>query len=252
MKRRAFIILFALLLTAFSSVSVLAATSDRARVDDRAGLLNAGQRSEIEESLKKASDKLKMDVIVVTDTAIPDSYSQFSDNALRYAADLISDYSQDTILLLFCDNGTPGNRDYAFALRGEAKKTFDGSKLDTVENKVLPYLSSNDYSGAFKAFADQASSAKDFKFGLWGAIAAGIGALVGAIRSGSLKSQLKSVYSKEEAKDYIRQGSFVLNRKFDVPTYVTIDRTRITSDTPKTSTVVNSSGEEIAGKQGKI
>ena len=253
MKKRALFIILVLLLTAFSSVSVFAATSGKARVDDRAGLLGSGEKSQVEEALNSSSSKLDIDVVVVTEKVVPESYSQFGDNAAaRYAADLVSDYSQDTILLLFCDNGEVGNRDYAFATRGEAKKVFDGSVLDAVEDKVLPYLRNNDYAGAFKAFADQTSTAKNFKFGLWSAIAAGIGAIVGAIRSGSLKSHLKSVYSKDEAKYYIKQGSFNIKRKYDIPTYVTVERTRITSESGKTETVVNSSGEEIGVKHGKV
>ena len=253
MKKRALFIILVLLLTAFSSVSVFAATSGRSRVDDRAGLLGSGEKSQVEEALNSSSSKLDMDVVVVTEKAVPESYSQFGDSAAaRYAADLVSDYSQDTILLLFCDNGEVGNRDYAFATRGEAKKVFDGSALDAVENKVLPYLRSNDYAGAFKAFADQTSTAKNFKFGLWSAIAAGIGALVGAIRSGSLKSQLKSVYNKEEAQYYIKKGSFNLTKKYDIPTYKTVERVKAASTESKTETVVNSSGEEIGVKHGKV
>ena len=253
MKKRAFLIIMALLLIAFSSVSVSAATSNMVRLNDGAQLLTADQRQDVTDALEKASKKLKMDVLVVTVKEIPSEFPEVDDRVDRFAASLIE--GKDAILFLFVDSGGEGNRDYVFARNGEAKKVFDG-KIDSIEEKVISYIGNgrNDFYGAFKEFADVAGSAKDFRFGLWGAIAAVIGAIAGAIRSGGLKSELKSVYSKDEAKDYIKRGSFVLNKKYDIPTYVTIDRQRVTrSDSSgNTTTVVTSSGEEIHTTHGKV
>ncbi|MBP5331109.1 MAG: TPM domain-containing protein [Lachnospiraceae bacterium] len=251
MKKRTFIILFVLLLTAFSSVSALAATSNVSRVTDNAGLLSSSQKSDLENALKNASSKGDMDVVIITTDSIPESYDAFGNDASeKYADDLYDSngYSKDGILLFICST----TRDYAISTKGRGIEVFNDSQLSSLENAILPYLKNNDYNGAFNEFADKVASAKDFKFGMWAAIAAGIGALVGAIRSGSLKSQLKSVYSKDEAKDYIKKGSFVLNKKFDVPTYVTVERTLVKSSESGTSTHVSSSGETHGGTHGKF
>lgn len=251
MKKRAFIIICMLLLIAFSSVSVLAATSNAGRVRDDAGLLSSSQLSELESKLQKASSKGNMDVIVITKNSVPDTYDAFGSSAAeKYADDLYDNggYSADGIMLLVCKD----SRDYAISTAGRAIEVFNDSELGDIADKVTSYLRNDDWSGAFMKFADAVASAKDFKFGMWAAIAAGVGALVGAIRSGSLKSQLKSVYKQDEAKDYIKQGSFVLNKKYDIPTYVTIERTRIERSSNETTTHTSSAGVEHGGTSGKF
>jgi len=258
MKKRAFIVLFVLLLTAFSSVSVFAATSNVQRIIDNAGLLSSGEKTEIEQLLKDAGNKLGMDVVIITANNIPDSYSGFGDDASeKYADDLYDNggYAADGILLFISAGGGEGNRDYAISTTGKGIEVFTDAKLDGIVDDILPYLRESDYGGAFKEFAKSAGSVKDFKFGLWGAIAAGLGAIVGAIRSGSLKSQLKSVYNKTEAADYIKSGSFVLNSKFDIPTYRTFTRTQISDSSrsgSQSSTHVSSSGTTHGGTHGKF
>lgn len=251
MKRRAFIIICMLLLTAFSSVSVLAATSNVGRVRDDASLLSSSQLSELESKLQKASSKGNMDVVVITKNSIPESYDVFGDDASeKYADDLYDNggYSADGILLLVCKD----SRDYAISTAGRAIEVFNDAELRDIAGKVTSYLGNNDWSGAFMKFADAVASAKDFKFGMWAAIAAGVGALVGAIRSGSLKSQLKSVYKQDEARNYIKNGSFVLNRKYDIPTYVTVERTKIERTSDETTTHTSSAGVEHGGTHGKF
>lgn len=251
MKRRAFIIICMLLLTAFSSVSVLAATSNVGRVRDDAGLLSSSQLSELESKLQKASSKGNMDVVVITKNSIPESYDVFGDDASeKYADDLYDNggYSADGILLLVCKD----SRDYAISTAGRAIEVFNDAELGDIADKVTSYLRNDDWSGAFMKFADAVASAKDFKFGMWAAIAAGVGALVGAIRSGSLKSQLKSVYKQDEARNYIKNGSFVLNRKYDIPTYVTVERTKIERTSNETTTHTSSAGVEHGGTHGKF
>ena len=252
MKKRTFIILFVLLLTAFSSASVLAATSNASRVRDDAGLLSSSQKSDLESRLQKASSKGNMDVIVITTNSIPESYDAFgSDASEKYADDLYDNggYSADGILLLVCRD----SKDFAITTAGRATEVFTDSEISNIRGKVVSRLSANDWNGAFVKFADEVASAKNFKFGMWAAIAAGLGAIVGAIRSGSLKSQLKSVHSQSEAKNYIKQGSFVLNKKYDIPTYVTVERTKIERAAGNgTTTHTSSSGTEHGGTHGKF
>ena len=252
MKKRTFIIIFVLLLTAFSSVSAIAATSNAARVRDDAGLLSSSQISDLESRLNKASSKGNMDVVVITKDSIPETYAVQGDLAAeKYADDLYDNggYAADGILLLVCS----GSRDFAITTAGRGREVFTDSVLAGIENKVVSYLKNNDWNGALVKFADETASAKNFKFGMWAAIAAAIGALVGAIRSGSLKSELKSVYSQSEAKNYIKQGSLVMNKKYDVKTYITVERTKIErANNNGTTTHVSSAGVEHGGSHGKF
>ncbi|MBO4415835.1 MAG: TPM domain-containing protein [Lachnospiraceae bacterium] len=252
MKKCTFMIIFVLLLTAFSSVSVLAATSGVSRVKDDAGLLSSSQASDLESRLQKASSKGNMDVIVITKDSIPETYAVQGNNAAeKYADDLYDNggYSADGILLLVCRD----SRDYAITTAGRARQVFTDSELAGIENKVVSYLRNNDWNSALFAFADEVASAKNFKFGMWAAIAAAVGALVGAIRSGSLKSELKSVHSQSEARNYIKQGSLKMNKKYDVKTYITVERTKIErANNNGTTTHVSSAGVEHGGTSGKF
>ncbi|MCR5684475.1 MAG: TPM domain-containing protein [Lachnospiraceae bacterium] len=252
MKKRALLILTMLLLIAFSSVSAWAATSNMARVTDAAEVLTSSEASELESRLDEASSKGNMDVIVITVPYIPDDYSQFGDDASEHYADDLYDYSgfaEDGILLMVC----PDSRDFAISTKGRAIEVFTDSELSNIRNAVVPYLSGGNWSEAFLTFANEVATAKNFKFGLWLAIAAGLGALVGAIRGGSLKSQLKSVHSQEEASYYIKDGSFRLDKKFDIPTYRTVSRTKIErSSSSESTTHTSSSGATHGGTHGKF
>ncbi len=159
MKRHAFIALLVLLLTAFSSVSAFGAATNKARLYDKAGLLSADERSDIEKRLKDASSKLDMDVIIITENGIPAEYDARGEYASEaYADDLydINGFSGDGILLLVSVAGGEGNRDYAISTKGEGIKTFTDDKLDGIENAVVSYLKNSNYYGAFKEFADKA------------------------------------------------------------------------------------------------
>ncbi len=252
MKKRAFIVLFVLLLIAFSSVSAGAATSNLARVTDAAGILTSSELSEIENALDTASAKGDMDVVVITVPEIPADYSQFGDDASEHYADDLYDYSgysDDGILLMVC----PASRDYAISTKGRAIEVFNDSVLEGIANVVVPYLSGGNWHEAFLRFGDEVATAGDFKFGFWAALAAGLGALVGAIRSGSLKSKLKSVHNQDEAQYYIKEGSFRLDKKFDIPTYRTVSRTKIErSSSSGSSTHTSSSGDTHGGTHGKF
>ena len=248
MKKRAFSIILVLLLFAFSSVSVFAATSNNSRIDDRAGLISSSDLSSLEKQLKDASSKGKMDVVVITVNGIPEGKS-----AQDYADDLYDSlgYAKDGILLLVSVAGD--DRDYAISTAGRAIEAFNQGDINSIEKNVKSYLQKNDYSGAISEFADSVQSAKSFRFGLWAGIAAAVGGLAGLIRSGSMKSELKSVKSKTEAKDYIKQGSFILDKQFDIPTFKTYTRTKIsTSSTEKQETHVSSSGVTHGGTSGKF
>ena len=260
MKKRTLSFILMLLLIAFSSVSVFAATSDVPRIIDNDGLLNASEKGSLESRFKQLSSSMDMDVVVATVPEIPGYYSQFGDSAARrYAHDFYEDQglAEDGILLLFCKSGG----DLAFSTAGKGISVFNDASFEAIFNYIAGDLRAEKYNSAFVKFSEKAvdyyndyaqkTGEQPFRFGLWAAISAALGGIVGAIRGGTLKSQLKSVYKKDEAHQYIKKGSFVLNRKFDIPTYREVVRTKIERD-QGTTTELSSSGKEHGGANFKI
>ncbi len=261
MKKRALTIIMMLLMVTFSTVTVFAATTSTSKVIDNDGLLSSSESGSLESKLKQLSNGIGMDVAVVTVSEIPENYSQFGDSAARkYAHDVYEaqGYSEDGgIMLLICK----ATGDAAFSTMGKGIDVFTDSAQNSIMSAMKSDLSAGHFASAFDKYADKVNSVyndyaenngeKPFRFGLWGAISAGIGALVGAIRSGSLKSELRSVYSKEEAKQYIKSGSFKLIRKEDIPTYKEVHREKIESQ-PASSTENSSSGKTHGGTSHKF
>ena len=250
-----------LLLVAFSSVTVFAATTSARKVVDNDGLLSSSEASSLESRLKQLSNGIDMDVAVVTVSEIPENYSQFGDSAARkYAHDVYESegYSEDGgIMLLICK----ATGDAAFSTMGKGIDVFTDSSQNSIMSAMRSDLSAGNFASAFDKYVDKVNAVyneyaenngeKPFRFGLWGAIAAGIGAIVGAIRSGSLKSELRSVYGKDEAKQYIKSGSFKLNRKYDIMTYTEVTREKIEKQ-PASSTETSSSGKTHGGTSHKF
>ncbi|MBP5652765.1 MAG: TPM domain-containing protein [Lachnospiraceae bacterium] len=261
MKKRALTLIMMLLLVAFSTVTVFAATTSTKKVIDNDGLLSSSEAGSLESKLKQLSNGIDMDVAVVTVSEIPDNYSQFGDSAARkYAHDVYEaqGYSEDGgIMLLICK----ATGDAAFSTMGKGIEVFTDSAQNSIMSAMRSDLSAGNFASAFDKYTDKVNAVyndyaenngeKPFRFGLLGGISSAIGALVGAIRSGSLKSQLRSVYKKDEAQQYIKSGSFKLNKKIDIETYKEVHREKIQKQ-PASTTETSSSGKTHGGTSHKF
>ncbi len=252
MKRSLFALLAAIILTVLPVVDAFGATSSKARIEDKAGLFSGSEVSDIEKKLSELSSKLDMDAVIFT---VDDEYfeykQKYGDGYLNYVADDKLDYSgyaNDNICLII----NKYDNSYAISYEGAGIKTYNKHVYD-IEDAVVPKLSSANWTGAADAFIDKVSSIFDeagrFKFGQSGIIAVVAGLLAGLIRSGSLKSQLKSVASKDEANNYVRPGSFKLNVSKDIFLYrKTTTRQVRKDDGPETHQ--SSSGDTHGGTHG--
>ncbi len=252
MKRSLFALLAAVILMVLPVVDTFGATSSKGRVLDFAGLYSQSESSELAGKLKELSTKLDMDAVIIAVDDEYESYKQkYGDGYLNYVADDLLDesgYSNDNICLIINkhDNG------YAISYEGAGIKTFNKHVYE-IEDAVVPKLSSANWTGAVDAFADKVSSIFDesgkFKFGQSGIIAVVAGLIAGLIRSGSLKSQLKSVASKSEANNYIKPGSFKLNVSRDIFLYRKVTTRQVRKDNgPETHK--SASGDTHGGTHG--
>ena len=117
---------------------------------DEAELLKEDEFDELSQMLEEIRQKHDFDVAVVTE-------EEMSGYSAQATADDIYDYGgfgygddDDGILLYICID----ERQYHLTTHGEGKDIFDGDAISELKEKIGPFLSDGDYSGAIKAFGE--------------------------------------------------------------------------------------------------
>ena len=259
------LLLLAVLLPAFG----IFASDAPDRLADNAELLTGSEQESVREKLDDVSEKYQCDVVVVTAVSLQgktaEAYADdyFDYNGYGYGSD------RSGIMLLVAIN----ERKWAFSPRGEAIHSFTDDGLAYMEEEVLPYLSDDDYAGGFKKFASLCETflkkAEDgtpyygdnmpktaLPLEVTGAVALG-GIALGFGGTAIMKGQLKSVRAKDTATDYVRQGSFQLNRQADTYLYSRVTKVPRPKDTDRgggghSSTHMGSSGASHGGRSGSF
>ncbi|MCR5830216.1 MAG: TPM domain-containing protein [Lachnospiraceae bacterium] len=228
-------------------------STDIRRFYDEAGLIYDGNESEIEEKLRNLSDKYGVDVIVAFCSKRPSDYdSSYTDRdevwrTQQFACDFYAweDYyhegnlSDDGLIFMLCDE----DRTWAIESTGILENAIDHSSTDYIFDQIKSSLSDDLYTTAVDEFIEQAEihfegyrtgnayvngkhPQRLFDWGLRIVVWIVIGLVIGLIRVGSMKSQLKSVAVKTEASDYIVPGSFNLKNSRDFFLYKTVTRVK--------------------------
>jgi len=232
----------------------------RQRYIDKVGLLTGPEARELSGKLDEISERRQFDVVV----AVVDSIGYKS--ARLFAADFYEQNGfgfgsgSDGIILLIAME----NRDFAFVTTGYGLKAFTDARQERLEGMFLPYLRTNDYYGAFTAFADGvddflAQAGKDKgRYRLNAAIASIVLALIIAlIVTGIWRSQLKSVGRQNLAQAYIRPGSMVLTARRDIFLHRRVSKVPRPKNTSSGSSgssgsFRSSSGSSFSGRSGRF
>ena len=214
-------------------------------VDD-ADLLTARQEVSLTQLLAEVSEKHCIDVVIVTTDSLG------SKSAQAYADDYYEQngYKEDGILLLV----SMAYRDWSISTSGNCILIFDDSELDTIEEEVIPCLSSGDYEEAFSLFAQLCDSAMvSYEAGpsfLAVLICIAIGVAVAFIVTGVMKGKLKSVRAQRDAGSYVEPGSFQLTNRLDLFLYRNVSRRPRPQDSSGSHR--SSSGRSHGGRSGKF
>lgn len=138
-----------LLLSAALSFSAFA-EFENPPITDNAGYLTKSELAELTEKLEEIRWAYDFEVAIYTET-------EMSGNTAEETADDIYDYNgygagegADGIMLYIAKDV----RQYHFTTCGEGLWAFNDSGLLYLESEILPYLRSDDYYGAFEAFAE--------------------------------------------------------------------------------------------------
>ncbi len=252
------------LMISFCFFIIPVVAEDKDYVVDDGNLLSSVEEAMLEKTLEEISTRQQLDVVVVTVDSLEGK------SAMAYADDYF-DYqgygqgsSYDGILfLLSMEYG-----DYWTTTTGRAIDIFNDNALIAIENSMIEYLRDGEMYVGFVDFAESCDTYIEyynnegtvyeapveidfFYVGLAGLIGLFIAALVVAGMAG----QLKSVKSQPTAHDYVKDNSYILDKKQDIFLYKTMSvraRPKKTSSSGGSRTHRSSSGRSHGGRGGRL
>jgi uncharacterized protein len=259
MKRLIAVFLLALTICALSVGAVFAATPSR--LVDGADILTYPEESGLLLLLNEVSEKYDLDVVVVTVNSLGGKSPR------AFADDYYDDngYRADGILLLVAMD----SRDYWVSTSGYGIRAFTDEGIDYISNRFEGDLRDGNYASAFTIYAElcdefisKAKSGKpyddghmprgDFPLGQNLLISLLVGFVIAFIATAVMRARLKSVRSKSDAADYVKQGSFRVTNASDVYLYRRVTKRARPKDNGGSSTHRSSSGRSHGGGGGKF
>lgn len=216
------------------------ASAAPANLIDDADLLNPAEEAILGNRLIQISDKYDLDLVILTVESLNGKSDMvFADDYLDY-----HDYREDAALLLCC----PEEDVLYISTQGSAISYFE-DRLSDLSSAIRPEWNRANYYDAFSDYVTACDTVLEEETAFpWGMIplALAIGVVLSfLIPMSTLKGQLKSVRSKAEASDYVRQGSMQLTENRDIFLYHTVTKTAKPKNNSSTHT--SSSGRSHGG-----
>lgn len=262
--------LFALLCVCAGVLPVMADNSEK--VVDMADLLEPKEEEKLQEQFAGIAEKYDCDVTVVTTNSCGGKSPQDYTDDYYEAHDYGYGENLDGIMLMV----SMGERQFHLATRGRAIQVFTDYGLEQIDNRISNYLTDAEYYKAFKTFGGMAEDYLEeaqadrpydidhtyrapMSVGTRVLIALGVSVPLTVIVLAVLFHQLRTVRVKNEARDYIRDGSFHLTRQRDIFLYRTVSRMKIERPKPGggaggggSMTHTTSSGGTAGGRTGSF
>lgn len=254
-----FIFLFAVNINASAKVS-----TDKLLTDE-SGILSSSEFNKVQSELEDiSSSQGNFDVIVVVVDYLDSSQIE------TYARNILETHVKDSkkdggaILMLSMES-----RDWSICVTGYGYEAIsDKYGINLICDKVVPLLSDGKYQKAFLKFGklcdDFVSEAKDgkaysktHKYIAFSdlsnrlLICLAIGIIAALAVTIPLIAQLKSVRNQRTASNYIKEGSFSLNKQQDLFLYDNVTRTKISSSSSGSGGGSRSSGSS-GSRSGKF
>lgn len=269
MKKRAYTVIFALLLLVLSVVPVFAAKG-MPRLVDEAGLLSGSEAARLLARLDEVSERQQVDLVVVTKKSL------HGKTPMEYADDFYDGEGygfgdgKDGILLLI----SMEERDWYIATTGFGITAVTDAGREYMSDQFLEDLSEGEYAAAFLTFVGlcddfitQARAGEPVDVGHFPkepfaairnlVIALAVGLMAALVVTGVMRGSLKTVYSQPKADSYVRAGSMELAKKNDLFLYSHVERREKPKDVKTghpggSQTHTSSSGRTHGGGGGKF
>ncbi len=268
-----FVIVLMILMTPIFASSAIPEERQLPLLVDDAKLLSDSEYDTLLSKLTEISERNKCEVAVVTVT------STNGNDIGQYAADIYDYYgygygeNDDGILLLL----DMESRKWFIVTYGYGITVMTDSRIDSVGEEIVPYLSDGEYSDAFTTYAEYCDlyiemtreSSSDGSDGytvnplylrppVYVAVVPGI--IIALIATGIMRGKLKSVASKSSAADYTVKNSLKLTNQVDMFLYTSMSKSARPKDTDRSSggggggssTFTSSSGRSHGGGGGSF
>lgn len=255
-------LLFALLL--FLPGSSVQAQEDKERVIDNDNLISDTLEAELETRLDAIADEYDIDVVILTE------YSIGGIDGLTYA----NTYYDENNLGIGEDNDgilfvlSLEFRDWGISTEGFGDEAFNNYALDKFEENILSEYSNGNYDTGFSEFVDMVEiyvkEAKtneayyyDHEYREWTYYATGalgvivISLVVALIYLISLRKDMVHIRQENEARNYVKDNSFVLLENTDKFLYAHTSKTRIQRNTSSGGRS-GGGGRSSGGRGGKF
>ena len=225
MKKYQFFIYLLTALFLFLTVPVFAQN----RVFDNAGLLNAGEKAELEGLMAQIASNYNFNLLIVTEKDIGGTEPNiYADNFFD------KDYKgQDGCLFLQVTE----SRDWYFSTSGRGIKLLNSTAFNRLKNDVVKLLKEDAPSGAYRVFISDwilflslAAEGKPYNFlnvySLYIYIVAWVVSLLIALFAVYLmKVKMNNVRPKTEADSFIVPGSLAFTKQSDTFLFCTVTKT---------------------------
>ena len=252
----------------------VSAADNQPRLVDMADLLSDSEEADLSGILDEISERQQVDIVVVTvDSMDGETAMVYADDFYDYNGYGFGD-GRDGILLLI----SMEERDWYISTSGYGITAITDAGREYISEIFVTDLSAGDYAAAFTGFArlcdDFITQAKtgepydtdnlpedpvSYFVGSF-VLAFGIAFIIALIVTGIMRIQLKTVHSRSEADNYIKQGSMQLTKKNDLFLYRHVERReRVQNNSSGSSgssggsrTHTSSSGRTHGGGGGKF
>ena len=237
---------------------------------DEPDLMTDAQEASLAAKLERISEQYQMEVVVAAfETIDGASPMEYADDYYDYNGYGYGENRDGLILIVVMDS-----HDWWISTRGSAITAFTDAGIEYIGDQIVPYMSADDFAGAFNAFADQCSMfmaqaatgdpydvhnlpqppKEPFNAGMALVIAIAVGFIIGKIYADGLKGQLKSVSAQKSAESYVKRGSMNVTTSRDFYLYRSVTKTAKPSDSSEggSSTHTSSSGATHGGGGGKF
>ncbi|MBE6571661.1 MAG: TPM domain-containing protein [Ruminococcaceae bacterium] len=241
-------IIFSLTCLALFFCLTISAIAEMQYLVDSEGILTASQAQQIGSELLEMSEKHGMDFVIVTSENFDGKSSQdFADDFFDYGG-----YREDGIILVMSHN----IGDVFISTTGDGIAVFSDSDVDDIFDVILPYMADGKYAESFSLFLSECerlvyeyenAPKKPFLSAKQITICVIIGIIIGFIGVSVMKSGMKTVRFKPNAKDYMVFGSLKLTEKNDTFLYRNVNRVRRETNSGSGGNRIGSSGRSHGG-----
>ncbi len=246
------ILICSLILLALLIVPIYADDVNLNYVIDKADLLTDAEETELEAKLTEMNSRLGCDIVVLTESNIDTDAMSYADDYFDY-----NGFRADGVLLLV----DMGSREWYISTCGVCVDGLDGDGLDYISENIVDDLQDEDYVKCFNTFLDRSdevislirdgkSFKAPFEFFTTLIICLVIGFVIALIITLIMRGKLKSVRSKSEASDYVRNGSLNITVARDIFLYRRVTRTQKAESSSSSHT--SSSGRSHGGTGGRF